>query len=203
MSKEKAKAKAKAKKRIVAGLGNASLNFGGSSQVKADVIMAKAVTPKSAYSFVVKGMAKQPVQIVKVDGKDREFSLGSTQNIEFDKLKLPKAITTAFMHVAGEIGDKTPNLRLSLKAGYGLPQVGWTKASFGNTWRGFLTFTDGQLCCHHWPERGISVATLAKLRNNNGLSPNRQGSGWLTVSFPESKQTGINKFCLDVVNLLK
>jgi len=166
------------------------------NKVKAVTAKVKVVEAVKTYSFIVKGKAKQESVVLPIDGKDKSFTIGQAIEAHLGQVKAPDTIKAIFEPVLAKHGSKGANFALSIKPGYGLTQFGYTKATSGNSWRGLVSFTDGQLCFHTFDSFGLTKAKIHELRQLSKLSVNRQGKNWVTVAYAKSN---INE-CISMCN---
>ena len=155
------------------------------------------------YSWSIKGSARKPTQVLTINGKERSFEIGSTHKGTVSSFKANKTITAIFEGILSKAMPLKDNVSLSAKSGYGVAQFGITKSVSSKSWRGLVTYTDGQFCFHSWDEKGLTMAKLAELRHSNGLNTYRQGKNWITISFSQSDVKGHIQMALDVLKVVK
>ncbi len=153
-----------------------------------------------SHSFIVKGPKAQPSVVLVIDGKERPFDLGSRQSFSFGQFKAPEAITALFEGIMAKVGPKQGILDLACKAGYKGAQFGLTKATSGNSWKGYCTLTDGELCWHAWPQKDISLGVLDSIAQSNELRANRRGSNWITLAVTKENLSKAIKACCELLN---
>jgi hypothetical protein len=154
----------------------------------------------AAYSFMVKGGQRNPNQTLLIDGQAKSIEVGQTIKATLDQLNINEVIKDVFKGILPKVDLSKGNVALSIKAGYGVTQFGLTKPGQGNSWHGFITFTDNQLCWHCWDNKGIVKDVLHDIRQSNKLNINRQGANWLTVSYNKNNVDKCINACLELLN---
>jgi len=151
------------------------------------------------FDFVIKGQKGSQTQSFLINDREKVYPVGSTQKLCLADTKLPDTIKEVFSNVFAK-HQNHKNLCLSAKSGYGMPQMGFTRKT--DAWRGYVSFTDGQLCCHTFDAYGVSMPKLQDIRAKHGLSVYRQGKNWVTVSYPKDKVKKLTAFCNEILSLV-
>jgi len=170
---------------------------------KAKTAQTEEVKAVREYTFGVKGKQNDLEQAITIDGQKTTVLVGSEVKAQLSQLlDVPEVIRDIFEGILAQTTPLKAGLGLGIKAGYGKTQFGVVKAKQGNSWSGYVTYTDGQLCWHSWPQRAITVDDLAKIRQANELPLNRSGKNWMTISFTKNNVKACVQACLDVIKLV-
>ena len=205
MAKNKAvkasKTKATPKKRVVTDLGNAKLNFGATSKVKANAALTGAVTASDAYLVKPYAKAGIPRVVFQVNTRLAEFAANKPVKLSLGSLTMPKEVKDIFGKLLPKYATD-PRFTLRIKGGYNTTHFGLTKASYPNSWRGFVTYTDKELCFHAWDQHGVTIAKIDSIIESNSVSVSRRGNNWRTVNTAPSDVVNATKCCRDLLNLI-
>jgi len=116
-------------------------------------------------------------------GYNRPFQVGKVIDLDFDKVKLPKAIMPVLQSLYTQYGiEKVGSYQFSVKAGYGNVQLGYNRAGH-SSWKGLLALNDGQFCTWSWAEKGLTFEKICKLGNDAELTRHNQGKNWVTFHY--------------------
>jgi len=192
----------KIKAKVKADVSNTKLDFGVKAALPVAVKILGNVqvqSTKDTFDFVIKGQKGRQTSSFLINDRERVFAVGSTQKLCLSDTKLPATIKEVFSNVFTKHQNHKA-LTLSAKSGYGMPQMGFTRKT--DAWRGFVSFTDGQLCMHTFDAYGVTMPKLQDIRAKHGLSVYRQGKNWVTVSYPKDKVKNLTAFCNEILSLV-
>ena len=159
----------------------------------------EAKAPDRVYPFRIKGPKSKPTVVMTVEGKEREFGLGNTEKFKFSQFNVAPEITDLFKGIAAKAGATPTGLTLSAKAAYKGAHFGWTRALNNNSWRGFITFTDGDLCFHDNAQAGVTKGQMLSAFNAAKINPNRSNANWFTLPVTKSTLPKIESICLGFI----